>query len=141
MSWQRAISFASASGVFCVRPVMMPKPPAFDTAAASLAKPTKCMPPWMIGCWMPNSSVILVFTIAPRELYECADCKARPEVMTLLRVTAEEVSMYQGPANNSGHIEPITRRVACQRGQGARANVRLVRDGTEQVTCADCLTV
>jgi len=50
--------------------------------------------------------------------------------------------MDQDPANNSGHIEPITRRVACQRGQGARANVD--SDGTEQVSCADlsdCLIV
>ncbi|MFK4665272.1 hypothetical protein ABIF76_006126 [Bradyrhizobium ottawaense] len=62
MSRQRAISLASNSGVFCVRPVMMPSPPAFDTAAASSAKPTKCMPPWMMGCSMPNSSVIAVFT-------------------------------------------------------------------------------
>src|SRR5882757_4384137 len=61
MSWQRAISFASNSGVFCVRPVMMPRPPAFETAEASSAKPTKCMPPWMIGCWMPNISVMAVF--------------------------------------------------------------------------------
>ena len=40
MSRQRAISLASSSGVLCVRPVMMPSPPAFDTAAASSAKPT-----------------------------------------------------------------------------------------------------
>src|SRR6185295_2172566 len=40
---------------------MMPSPPACDTAAAISAKPTKCMPPWMIGCSMPNISVILVF--------------------------------------------------------------------------------
>ncbi|MCY1238112.1 hypothetical protein D9M72_508320 [compost metagenome] len=40
ISWQRAISRASSSGVFCVRPVMMPRPPALETAAASSAKPT-----------------------------------------------------------------------------------------------------
>src|ERR1700722_10135482 len=40
---------------------MIPRPPALDTAAASSAKPTKCMPPWMIGCSMPNSSVMRVF--------------------------------------------------------------------------------
>ena len=40
---------------------MMPRPPAFETAAASSAKPTKCMPPWMIGCSMPKSSVMRVF--------------------------------------------------------------------------------
>ena len=61
ISRQRAISFASSSGVRWVRPVMMPSPPAFDTADASSAKPTKCMPPWMIGCSMPQSSVMRVF--------------------------------------------------------------------------------
>ena len=50
----------------CVRPVMMPSPPAFDTAAASSAKPTKCMPPWMIGWRMPNSSVMAVCTQTSR---------------------------------------------------------------------------
>ena len=57
----RRISAASFSCVPCVRPVMMPRPPAFETAAASSARPTKCMPPWMIGCSMPNSSVMRVF--------------------------------------------------------------------------------
>ena len=41
ISRQRAISFASSSGVFWVRPVMMPSPPAFETAAASSAKADK----------------------------------------------------------------------------------------------------
>jgi hypothetical protein len=52
--------------------------------------------------------------------------------------------MDHGPANNSGHIELITGRAAGHRGHRAQANVRLVRDGTEQVTCADlsdCLLV
>jgi hypothetical protein len=40
ISRQRRISLASSSGVRWVRPVMMPRPPAFDTAAASSAKPT-----------------------------------------------------------------------------------------------------
>src|ERR1700730_9084798 len=61
MSRQRAISLASNSGVFCVRPVIIPRPPAFETAAASSANPTKCIPPWIIGCSMPNISVIAVF--------------------------------------------------------------------------------
>src|SRR5262245_1381437 len=61
MSRHFAISLASSSGVFWVKPVMMPSPPALDTAAASSAKPTKCMPPWMMGCLMPNSSVMRVF--------------------------------------------------------------------------------
>ena len=46
---QRAISAASASGVGCVSAVSTPRPPAFETAAASSARPTHCMPPWMIG--------------------------------------------------------------------------------------------
>src|SRR4029079_13714703 len=41
---------------------MSPRPPALDTAAAISAKPTKCIPPWMIGCSMPNNSVLAVFT-------------------------------------------------------------------------------
>jgi hypothetical protein len=61
ISRQRAISLASSSGVFCVRPVMMPRPPALDTAAASSAKPTKCMPPCTMGCSMPSISVMRVF--------------------------------------------------------------------------------
>ena len=40
ISLHRAISFASFSGVPCVRPVIVPRPPAFDTAAASSANPT-----------------------------------------------------------------------------------------------------
>jgi hypothetical protein len=40
ISRQRRISAASASGVRWVSPVMIPRPPAFDTAAASSAKPT-----------------------------------------------------------------------------------------------------
>jgi len=37
ISWQRAISLASSSGVGWVRPVRMPRPPALDTAEASSA--------------------------------------------------------------------------------------------------------
>jgi hypothetical protein len=40
ISWQRAISLANNSGVFCVKPVMMPRPPALETADVSSAKPT-----------------------------------------------------------------------------------------------------
>ncbi|MNN44224.1 hypothetical protein D3C81_1585040 [compost metagenome] len=39
----------------------MPRAPALDTAAASCARPTHCMPPSTIGYWMPSSSVIRVF--------------------------------------------------------------------------------
>ncbi|MCY1535468.1 hypothetical protein D9M68_708750 [compost metagenome] len=45
----RAISWRRSSGVGCVSAVRMPRPPAFDTAAASSARPTHCMPPWMMG--------------------------------------------------------------------------------------------
>src|SRR2546428_10630262 len=61
ISRQRRISLASSSGVFWVRPVISPRPPALETAAASSAKPTKCMPPWMMGWRMPKSSVMRVF--------------------------------------------------------------------------------
>ena len=45
MSWQRAISLVSASGVGCVNAVSVPKPPALDTALAISAVPTHIMPP------------------------------------------------------------------------------------------------
>jgi hypothetical protein len=61
ISRARLISAASFSGVGWVSAVIMPRPPASDTAAASSASPTKCMPPWTIGCWMPKSSVMRVF--------------------------------------------------------------------------------
>src|SRR5690606_6897635 len=54
---QRAISAASASGVGWVSAVRMPSPPAFETAAASSARPTHCMPPWTMGCSMPSRRV------------------------------------------------------------------------------------
>ena len=71
ISRQRAISAESFSGVRWVKPVIMPRPPAFDTAAASSARPTKCMPPWMIGCSMPNSSVMRVFNADPPDARTC----------------------------------------------------------------------
>ena len=40
ISLQRAISSPRSLAVFCVSPVMIPRPPAFDTAAASSANPT-----------------------------------------------------------------------------------------------------
>ena len=61
ISWQRLIAAASFSGVPSVSAVIMPSPPALETADASSGNPTKCMPPWMIGCWMPKSSVMRVF--------------------------------------------------------------------------------
>src|SRR5690606_30777892 len=54
---QRAISAASASGVGWVSAVRMPRPPALETAAASSARPTHCMPPWTMGCSMPSRRV------------------------------------------------------------------------------------
>ena len=46
---QRAISSASACGVGWVSAVSTPSPPALETADASSALPTHCMPPWMMG--------------------------------------------------------------------------------------------
>src|SRR5690606_26885333 len=43
--------------------VIMPRPPALATADASSAEPTWCMPPWMVGCSIPKSSVVLVFML------------------------------------------------------------------------------
>src|SRR5471030_1997089 len=54
---QRAISSVSFSGVGWVSAVMKPRPPALATAATSSARPTHCMPPWTMGCSMPNISV------------------------------------------------------------------------------------
>ena len=48
------------TGVAYVSAVMSPRPPASETAAASSARPTHCMPPCTIGFSMPNVSVNLV---------------------------------------------------------------------------------
>ncbi len=37
--------------------VMIPSPPASETAAASSARPTHIIPPWTMGCSMPSRSV------------------------------------------------------------------------------------
>ena len=42
---------------------MMPKPPAFDTAAASLCSATQAIPPWKTGYSICRSSVIFVFIV------------------------------------------------------------------------------
>jgi hypothetical protein len=42
----------------------IPKPPALETAATSGGKDTQDMAPWMIGCFIPKSSVIRVFIIS-----------------------------------------------------------------------------
>jgi hypothetical protein len=41
----------------------MPIPPAFETAATSFGKLTKAIPASMMGCFIPKSSVILVFIV------------------------------------------------------------------------------
>src|ERR1700744_3420367 len=60
---QRAISLVRSSGVGWVSAVMNPRQPALATAATSSARPTHCMPPWVIGCSTPNVSVKRVFNI------------------------------------------------------------------------------
>tara|TARA_R110000796_G_scaffold117854_1_gene231110 strand:- start:22679 stop:23056 length:378 start_codon:yes stop_codon:yes gene_type:complete len=57
ISFVRAISLARSSGVGWVSAVRNPSPPAFATGATISAYPTHCMPPWTIGCSMPNSFV------------------------------------------------------------------------------------
>src|SRR5262249_6674497 len=64
ISRQRLISLARSSGVGCVSAVRMPSAPALDTAEASSARPTHCMPPCTIGCLMPNISVKRVLIIS-----------------------------------------------------------------------------
>ena len=56
------ISRRRSSGVRCVSAVTVPSPPALDTAAARTAYPTWCIPPWMMGCSMPSSSVTRVLS-------------------------------------------------------------------------------
>lgn len=46
---QRRISSRRAAGVVKMRAVMMPRPPALDTAAARSAVPMCIMPPWTTG--------------------------------------------------------------------------------------------
>ena len=48
-----------------VSAVRIPRPPALETAEAISARPTHCMPPWMMGYCVPSSSVTLVFMSAP----------------------------------------------------------------------------
>src|SRR5580765_578018 len=47
----------------------MPRPPAFETAAASSARPTHCIPPCTMGTSTPNTSVNLVWIIDPHFYY------------------------------------------------------------------------
>ena len=46
---------------------------AFDTAEASSARPTHCMPPCTIGCLMPNISVkrVLIISVSPTNGSSC----------------------------------------------------------------------
>ena len=61
---QRAITAPSASGVGCVSAVRIPSPPALETAAASSAVPTHCMPPCTIGTAMPSLFVIWLLIVS-----------------------------------------------------------------------------
>src|SRR3984885_1142705 len=65
---QRSISARSAAGVGCVKPVKIPRAPAFDTAAASSARPTHCIPPWTIGCSIPINWVKRVVIVTVKRL-------------------------------------------------------------------------
>src|ERR1700733_12497539 len=72
ISRQRLISLARSSGVGWVRPVRMPRAPALETADASSARPTHCMPPCTIGCLTPNISVkrVLIILLSRKALRE-----------------------------------------------------------------------
>lgn len=54
------ISFRRSSGVGWVRAVRSPRPPALETAEASSAYPTHCMPPWTMGTLIPSARVSFV---------------------------------------------------------------------------------
>jgi len=56
MRRQRSISRRSSSGDGCVSAVMMPSPPALDTAEAISAVPTHCIPPCTMGCLIRHRS-------------------------------------------------------------------------------------
>src|SRR5262245_49589929 len=118
MSRHFAISLASSSGVFWVRPVMIPSPPALETAAASSAKPTKCMPPWMMGCLMPNSSVMRVFIC----FLPCACQKVRLARTSSLPLFAERADFQlKGPGALRLLVElPVRLRDGCRRHQEIR---------------------
>src|SRR5215470_6089490 len=118
MSRHFAISFARSSGVFCVSPVIMPSPPALETAAASSAKPTKCMPPWMMGCLMPNSSVMRVFIC----FLPCACQNVRLPRTSSLPLFAERTDFQlEGPGALWLLVElPVGFRDGCRRHQQIR---------------------
>ncbi len=56
--------FVMSSSGSSVAEAMVPSAPAFDTAAAISHPVIQAIPPWRIGCRMPNSSVILVLSMA-----------------------------------------------------------------------------
>src|SRR5215813_9455044 len=58
ISRQRLISLVRSSGVGWVSAVRTPSAPAFDTAEASSAVPTHCIPPCTIGYRVPSIFVI-----------------------------------------------------------------------------------
>src|SRR5476651_1039171 len=80
ISRQRLISLARSSGVGWVRPVKMPSAPALETAEASSARPTHCMPPCTIGCLTPNISVkrVLIIVRFPADLLCPSISEERP---------------------------------------------------------------
>ncbi len=59
------ISSRSSHAVGKVIEDNIPRPPALDTAAANSALDSQIIPPWIIGYWISNISVIRVLNIAP----------------------------------------------------------------------------
>jgi len=58
----------------------MPNPPALETAATILGKLTKAIPDNIMGCSIPNNSVILVFIDSPPLLWGSHEHKEQFEV-------------------------------------------------------------
>ena len=66
-----AISCSSFSGEPVVSAVIMPRPPALDTAAANPARPTFVIPPHTTGCLIPSNSVTRVLKTGPSRTSDC----------------------------------------------------------------------
>src|SRR6185295_6295654 len=128
-SRQRAISLVRSSGVGWVSAVMKPSAPALATADTSSARPTHCMPPWVIGWRTPNNSVKRVRSMSDSHPHAetlggaCLEGNdLRPHVLALdaaadqprlNRLEAVEPSGDQRPA--AGHRQPQPQQMAAQR--------------------------
>ena len=77
---------------------MLPRPPAFETAAARFAGAKGPIPTWMIGCSMPNSSQSAVRIILSSSTSQARIAAARAlpvqEATRFTRVTSSGPMLY-----------------------------------------------